>query len=196
MGGKKAPREPPFARLMRMKDGQGMDGESVLAGVVARFIDPTFVFVAESLALDVCDCGCPNKSGIIAVCTSMQSAKGALRKSIHDEYEGYFGLIDGAWVGPRAEDTCLEHPPNDDEGICDCILETSYKRDLDAFLRGEPSSEKAFDFENQHGGYIVGWVEKCAPSGNSMRIDLDLGGVEECCTSDRAYRVTRQRLLM
>ena len=119
-GGGGASGEPPFARLMRTKDGDGEDEESVLAGVIARFVAPTYVFVVEGIALDVCECGCSYKGGVIAVCT--------------------------------------------------------------------------FDFENQHGDYVIEWTEKSTPK--SMRVDIGLGGLEECCTADRAYCVTRKRLTM
>ena len=50
------------------------------------------------------------------------------------------------------------------------------------------------DFENQHGGYMIGWDE--TSTSKSMRVDLDFGGVSECCTNDRAYRITRKQLTM
>ena len=61
-GGEGGGSEPPFARMMRMsRDPDGDDEESVLTGVIARFIDPTFVFVVERVAVDVCECGCNPK---------------------------------------------------------------------------------------------------------------------------------------
>ena len=126
----------------------------------------------------------------------MEGAIGALRRAIYDEAESYYELFRNSWVGPPEAVTCPEHPPDDNEPPCDCMHESCFKRDLDAALRGDANSEKAFDsFKNVHGDM---WTEDIAweesRTSTSMRVDVLLGGHAECCSADLAYRIVRKRL--
>ena len=198
--------ESPYARSMRLKGNRGDDLDSIIAGIVGRFAEPSFVFVvSRNLREGKCKCGCgPHGPTVIAASATLAGAKGALYAYLYEAEEAQCPdnacMFRNAW---REDFAWCEHAEGGGAVTCDCDYsderaQVAFERDLDALFLGDA---RAFDWGNAGGeGFYkvvrdkngnltegIGWIE--SEAGEVFNLHLHMGGFSECCSRDRSFDI-------
>lgn len=164
--------EGPYARAIRLHGGRGDDIDSIVAGVVGRFLTPMRVFVLSSYTENGCPC-CSGGDSLEGVFTTMRAAKVALRK----QAEGSSWTSDiyrEAWDATSSILICA----SEGEADCSCATCKAYAHDVVALKRAEPGAELKFDFEARNGEgkgspWAIEWIESWSETKGKLTMATD-----------------------